>query len=113
MSAGLAISTPLVRSLLRIHCRRFHCCQCKRHFVQPLPGLLPGRRSTEPFRSRIFEQHHEGIPASSMARIERIGAATVSRIYGQFTQRKAGTYPFFCVWVAMLLLGFMPQLAEA
>jgi hypothetical protein len=25
----------------------------------------------------------------------------------------AGNYPFFCVWVAMLVLDFMPQLAEA
>ena len=78
-----------VSSRLVIHGRRYHCHDCSRTFVQPFPGLLPGRRSTEPYRARIFEQHHEGIAASSMARIERIGAATVSRIYAQFTQRKA------------------------
>lgn len=78
-----------VPSRLVIHCRRYLCRDCKRTFVQPLSGLAPGRRSTEPFRRRIFEQHHEGIAASSMARISRIGAATVSRIYDQFTRRKA------------------------
>jgi transposase len=78
-----------VSSRLIIHGRRYRCHDCARTFVQPLPGLLPGRRSTEPYRQRIYEQHHEGITASSMARIERIGAATVSRIYSQFTHRKA------------------------
>jgi len=74
---------------LVIHTRRFHCRDCGRTFVPPLPGLLPGRRSTEPFREKVYLHHHEGIPASSMARISRLGAATVSRIYAQFTQRKA------------------------
>jgi transposase len=62
---------------------------CKRTFVPQLPGLLPGRRSTEPFREKVYLHHHEGIPASSMARIASIGAATVGRIYAQFTERKA------------------------
>jgi len=78
-----------VSSRLVIHGRRYRCYDCRRTFVQPLPGLLPGRRSTEPYRQRIYQQHHEGIAASSMARIEGIGGATVSRIYSQFTRRKA------------------------
>ncbi len=57
--------------------------------MQPLPGLLPGRRSTEPFRQKIFKLHYEGIAASSMAKMQRLGAATVSRIYAEFTRRKA------------------------
>ena len=74
---------------LVIHCRRFRCRDCGRTFVPQLPGLLPGRRSTEPFREKVYLHHHEGIPASSMARISHLGASTVSRIYAQFTQRKA------------------------
>jgi len=76
-------------SVLIIHCRRYRCADCARTFVEPLPGLLPGRRSTEPFRARVYLHHHEGIAASSMARLQRIGAATVGRIYSQFTARKA------------------------
>lgn len=76
-------------SRLLIRCRRFRCLGCQRSFVQPLPGLLRGRHSTEPFREHVYIHHHEGIPASSMARIARLGAATVSRIYAQFTRRKA------------------------
>ena len=76
-------------SVLLIHTRRFACRDCRRTFVPHLPGLLPGRRSTEPFRERVYRHHHEGIPASSMARLQHIGAATVGRIYSQFTARKA------------------------
>jgi transposase len=72
-----------------ITCRRYRCWDCAVSFVQPLPGLLPGRRSTEPLRQVIYERHHDGIPASVLARREDLGHATVGRIYSQFTERKA------------------------
>jgi transposase len=72
-----------------IACRRYRCVECQRSFVQPLPGVRPGRRSTEPWREAIFERHDDGICASRLARRERLGPATVGRIYAQFTERKA------------------------
>ena len=77
------------RSELVIACRRYHCVDCARSFVQPLPGVRPGRRSTEPWREEIFERHHDGVCASTLAERERLGQATVGRIYAQFTERKA------------------------
>ena len=74
---------------LTIACRRYLCGDCARSFVQPLPGVRPGRRSTEPWREAIFERHDDGICASRLARRERLGPATVGRIYAQFTERKA------------------------
>lgn len=74
---------------LRIHCRRFSCRACKRSFVEPLPGILPGRHSTEPFRQQLYTLHHEGIPSANMGRIAKVAPATVSRIYAQHTQLKA------------------------
>ena len=76
-------------SILRIRCRRFTCKVCARSFVQPLPGVLPGRHSTESFREDLYTLHHEGIPSSVMGRLKRVASATVSRIYDQFTRRKA------------------------
>ena len=76
-------------SELVIACRRYRCADCPRSFVQPLPGIRPGRRSTEPWREGIFERHDDGICASTLARRERLGSATVGRIYAQFTERKA------------------------
>jgi transposase len=57
--------------------------------VQPLPGLRPGRRSTEPWREEVYEHHGDGICASVLAERQRIAPATVGRIYAQFTERKA------------------------
>ena len=76
-------------SELVITCRRYRCADCRRSFVQPLPGIRPGRRSTEPWRAKIYEGHDDGICASTLARREELGPATVGRIYAQFTERKA------------------------
>jgi transposase len=76
-------------SELVIGCRRYRCVDCGRSFVQPLPGIKPGRHSTEPWREAIYERHDDGICASTLARREALGQATVGRIYAQFTERKA------------------------
>ena len=76
-------------SALVISCRRYECLGCSRSFVQPLPGIMPGRRSTEPWRQDIFERHHHGICASTLSHREGLGQATVGRIYAQFTELKA------------------------
>ncbi len=76
-------------SQLVIRCRRYRCGACPRSFVQPLPGIRPGRRSSEPWRRAMFERHHDGICAASLARREGLGQATVGRIYAEFTERQA------------------------
>lgn len=76
-------------SRLIIEMRRWECRECRRSFVSDTPGLRPWRRSTEPWREAIYRDHHEGICASAMARMRRLGSATVGRIYAEFTGRKA------------------------
>ncbi len=76
-------------SQLVISCRRYECRGCQRSFVQPLPGIMPWRRSSEPLRESIYQRHDDGICASTLAKREEIGQATVARIYAQFTERKA------------------------
>ena len=76
-------------SELVIVCRRYECLGCQRSFVQPLPGIMPGRHSTEQWREVIYERHGDGICASVLAQRERMAPATVGRIYAQFTERKA------------------------
>jgi len=77
------------RATMVVRCRRLRCMDCERTFVPPLPGIRPWRQSSEPFRRRLFEWHHAGICASNLATEQRIGAATVNRIYAQFTRLKA------------------------
>ena len=76
-------------SRLHIGCRRYQCVVCGRSFVQPLPGVVPGRHLSEPLRESIYQRHDDGICASTLARRADIGEATVGRIYAQFTGRKA------------------------
>ena len=76
-------------SELVIHTRRLKCVCCGRSFMPELPGVRPYRHSSEPFRNYIYEQHQEGICASALSRKQRLGQATVGRIYQQFTIRKA------------------------
>ena len=75
--------------LLVIECRRFQCLECCRSFVQPLPGIRPGRHSSEPLRQRIYELHQDGLSGSRLANWTEMGTATIERIYHQFTRRKA------------------------
>jgi transposase len=74
---------------LVIACRRYVCVPCARSFVERLPGIMPGRHSTQPWRQEIYERHHDGIAASVLARRQYLGPATVGRIYSQFTELKA------------------------
>lgn len=76
-------------SRLKIQTRRWECRQCGKSFLSDTPGLRPWRRSTEPWRETVYRDHHEGICASAMARLHRLGSATVGRIYAEFTSRKA------------------------
>ena len=62
---------------------------CGHSFLPETPGLRPSKRSTESGRQKVYSQHHEGICASALARLMKLGSATVERIYGEFTSRKA------------------------
>ena len=73
----------------RVHTRRYTCTQCTRTFVPQLPAIRPWRRLSEPLRESIYTLHHAGIDATNLARLERVGSATVERCYSQFAQRKA------------------------
>jgi len=76
-------------STLHIRTRRFQCLNCRRSFLPNLPGVTKGRRSSEPFRYHIFEQHDQGICTRTIAKRQDLGEATVERIYHQFTRLKA------------------------
>lgn len=74
---------------LIVHTHRFLCVSCGRSFIPRLPGILPGRHSSEPFREAIYQQHQDGVCTRTLARSRELGQATVARIYQQFTRRKA------------------------
>ena len=64
---------------LEVEGRKWLCKECGRGFRQRFPGILPGRRSTEPLHRQVFQQHWDGISRSRLAERFGIGAATVER----------------------------------
>ena len=83
------LSSYGVDSEVLVQTRRYRCLDCERHFVPQLPGIKRWYRSSEPYRQRLYQDHHDGICASTLARRERISAPTVSRTYNAFTALKA------------------------
>ena len=69
--------------------RRFRCVDCGRSFGPHLPGIRPWHRFSEPYREKVYQLHEDGVCASRLAWRERIGAATVGRVYAEYTDRKA------------------------
>jgi len=55
---------------LKIHKHRIYCKDCKKTFTEPVPGVWPGRRSTQRFRKSV---------ASACGRMSDL--STVSRFY--------------------------------
>jgi transposase len=73
--------------VLTLESRKFRCKDCGKTFWQRFPGILPRKRSTEPFRRSIYQKHWDGISRSRLGRREGIGSATVERWFGDFLKR--------------------------
>ncbi len=65
--------------VLELETRKWRCLSCDRAFWQRFPGVLPGKRSTEPFRRWVANQHRDGINRFRLSQREKIGSATVHR----------------------------------
>jgi transposase len=68
---------------------KYRCLGCLRYFNQRFPGIMPRRRSTEPFRRQIFWRHYDGICRSTLAQREAIGTATVERWFHDYLKLEA------------------------
>jgi len=65
------------------------CRQCGRSFWDRLPGILPRKRASEPFRRSVFRLHRAGINRSRLGQLEGIGSATVERWSQDFFRLEA------------------------
>ena len=75
--------------VLELETSKWCCKDCRRKFWQRMPGILPGKRATEPFRRSVFVRHCDGINARRLSQREEIGSATVSRWSLDFLHREA------------------------
>ena len=81
-----SIGQRLVWLVLRGY--KYLCPACGRYFRQRFPGLLSYQRATEPFKSEVCQDHHDGICQSRLAQRMRMGTATLERWYHRFLERK-------------------------
>jgi transposase len=75
-------------TVLAVETRKFRCAACGRYFWQRMPGVLPRKRATEPFRRMIFYRHWDGVSRSRLAQREHIGSATVERWFHDMLARE-------------------------
>jgi transposase len=78
--------------VVELETRKWLCRQCGRSGWQRFPGILPRKRSTEPFRRSIFLKHWDGISRSRLGQREKIGSATVERWSQGFLRREAAKH---------------------
>lgn len=75
--------------VLELESRKWRCLECERVFWQRFPGVLPRRRSTEPFRRAVCEKHFDGISRSRLGKRERLSGGTIERWFGDYLRRLA------------------------
>src|ERR1700684_4416732 len=75
---------------LELETHKWRCRECDRVFWQRFPGILPRKRSTEPFRRSVSLKHWDGISRSRLGKREGIGSATVERWFHDFLKLRGG-----------------------
>ena len=78
----------LRQCVLEVESSKYRCKDCGRSFWQRLPGILPRKRSTEPFRRQVFVNHYDGVNRSRLAQRVAVGSATVERWFHDFLRRE-------------------------
>lgn len=76
--------------VLELETRKWLCRDCQRSFWQRLPGILPRRRATEPFRRAVCQKHFDGISRSRLGQREHVAAATIERWFLDWLRQVAG-----------------------
>jgi transposase len=75
---------------LELETHKWRCRDCERTFWQRFPGILPRKRSSEPFRRSVSLKHWDGISRSRLGKREGIGSATVERWFQDFLKLRGG-----------------------
>lgn len=69
---------------LKILKRRFSCKACRRPFTEPIPGVLPGRRTTQRFRAAVMEACEK---YTDLSRVRREFQVSSHFIYEAYYER--------------------------
>ncbi len=83
---------------LKILKRRFLCKTCRKPFTEPVPGVLPGRRTTQRFRLAVMEACEKYTDLSQVRRDFRVSshfvyAAHYERLRLNLREREGAIWP--------------------
>jgi transposase len=84
------------RVTLHITKRRFLCKPCGKVFMEPIPGIIPKRRSTQRFRRGVLEACESMVSIKKVREKFRVSASFVyTALYEQLElRRRTRMYPF-------------------
>lgn len=66
---------------LKIYKHRIYCKDCRRTFVEPVPGIWPGRRSTQRFRKSVASACGRMSDLSTVSRFYKVSHGFAYRVY--------------------------------
>lgn len=66
---------------LEVKAHKYCCYACGTYFNSRFNGIKPRKQATEPFRTEVVEDHHNGHTQSHLKKKLKMGSATVERWY--------------------------------
>lgn len=69
------------RIVLKVLKRRFSCRACRKPFTEPIPGVLPSRRTTQRFRAAVMEACEKYTDLSRVRREFRVSSHFIYSAY--------------------------------
>jgi transposase len=69
---------------MKILKRRFYCKPCRKPFTEPIPGIMPGRRTTQRFRAAVM---HACEKYSNLSQVRREFRVSSHFIYDAYYER--------------------------
>ena len=82
---------------LQVLKHRYYCKRCKRPFTEPLPGVLPGQRTTQRLKRNIYWACENFTDLKRVCRAYRVSPSFVYRAYYEqldLRSRRRNRYPF-------------------
>jgi len=83
---------------LKIRKHRIYCKDCKKTFSEPVPGIWPGRRSTQKFRKFIAQSCGRMTDMSSVSRFYRVSHGFAYKVYYEQVEVKLREYRSRSKW---------------
>lgn len=83
--------------ILQVYKHRYYCKTCKRPFTEPLPGVLPKRRTTQRFRTQVYWACENFADLKKVCKAYRCSSGFVYKAYYEQLSlriRKNQNYPF-------------------